>query len=100
MPRWSSSSTRKSFSARASHRRARRRRPRRLEARAALEEDEERLVATVLGRDLAREDGDLLAVGARVVERDRELVLGEYQPMDRVRDGHRRFVPDGCRAIG
>jgi hypothetical protein len=36
-----------------------------------LEEDEVRPLATVGCGDLAREDGDLLAVGAGVVERER-----------------------------
>ncbi len=54
-------------------------RARRLASRPALEEDEPRqLVAFLLGQDdLAREDGQLAAFRARVVERQVELVLAE-----------------------
>src|SRR5262249_16685625 len=52
----------------------------RFEAAGALEEDEERPLAAVGVCDLAREGGDALAVRPRVVERDRELVLGEDEP--------------------
>jgi hypothetical protein len=45
-----------------------------------LQEDEERPLEPVRIRDLARKDGDLLAVGTRVVERQRELVLRENEP--------------------
>ena len=46
-------------------------------ARAALQVDQVGPVGAVERGDLAREDGDLLAVGPVVVERDGELVLGE-----------------------
>ena len=89
VPRWSSSSTRKSCSARSSQ-------PGRSggasaappRAGPALQEEQQRPVEAVEVGDLAREDRDLLAVGPRVVERDRELVLGEHQPVDRARDRH------------
>ena len=54
-------------------------RARRLEPRPSLEEDQERPVEPVGVRHLAREDGDPLAVGPAVVERHRELVLGEHE---------------------
>jgi hypothetical protein len=63
------------------------RRPRRLEARAALEEDEERAVGAAGIGDLAREDGDRLAARPVVVERQRELVLGQHEPVGGVGDG-------------
>src|SRR4051794_16682367 len=71
------------------------RRPRRLRAGPALEEDEEGPVAAVGVGHLAREDGDLRAVGGGVVERYLELVLDEDEPAgaDRRRPGHRRRRP-------
>ena len=61
-----------------------------LEPGAALEEDQERLVAAVGLGHLAREHRELVALGPRVVERHRELVLGQDQPGDAVGHGHRR----------
>src|SRR4051794_3684260 len=71
------------------------RRPRRLRAGPALEEDEEGPVAAVGVGHLAREDGDLRAVGGGVVERYLELVLDEDEPAGaaRRRPGHRRRRP-------
>jgi hypothetical protein len=66
---------------------------RRLEAGAALEEDEVRAVGPVGVGDLAGEDGDALAVGPGVIERDLELVLGHHQARRRGRDGHRTVLP-------
>ena len=60
-------------------------RPRRLVARPALEKDEDGPLAAVLGRDLAREDDDALAVRPRVVERQGELVVGENEAADAAR---------------
>ena len=82
MPRSSSISTRNPSSARSSQPGPRRvaRRARRLETGSALEEDEERLVATVGLGDLAREHRDRLPVGPRVVERSGELVLRQDEP--------------------
>src|SRR5512142_1529437 len=57
-------------------------RPRRLGAGAALQVDEERLLEPRRLGDLAREDRDPVAVGSRVVERHRELVLGQDEPGD------------------
>lgn len=68
------------------------RRPRRLGARPALEEHEERPVEAVGVGDLAREDRDALAAGARVVERDGQLVLGEDEPVGAVRRGDPRIL--------
>ena len=65
-------------------------RARRLGARAALEEDQERPVEPVGIGDLAREDGDPLAVRAVVVERHRELVLGQHEAGGADGFGHRR----------
>ncbi len=62
-------------------------RPRRLEAGTALEEDEERPVGAAGIGDLAREHGDRLAARPVVVERERELVLGQHEPMGGVGDG-------------
>ena len=62
------------------------------DARPALEEDEERPLAAVLRRDLAREDRDRLAVGPRVVERNRELVVGDHEPVDLARRRHAGFL--------
>ena len=63
-------------------------RTRRLAAGPALQEDEHRAVASVGVGDLAREDGDPLAVRRRVVERDRELVLGQQQAAGCEGGGH------------
>ena len=65
--------------------------------RAALEEDEPRqLVALAVGRDdLAREDGQLAAFRARVVERDVELVLAEDEVGRTVGcDAHRAIMSE------
>ena len=51
-------------------------------ARAALEEDQERLLAPLRLGDLAREDRDLLAVRIGVVERDGQLVIDHHEPGD------------------
>src|SRR5215212_2903357 len=63
------------------------RRPRRLGAGAALEEDEERAVGAAGVGDLAREHGDRLAARPVVVERERELVLGQHESVGGVGDG-------------
>jgi hypothetical protein len=62
------------------------RRPGRLGAGAALEEDEERPLRAAGVGDLAREDGDRLAARPVVVERERELVLRQHEPVGGVRD--------------
>ena len=82
VPRWSSSSTRKSFSARSSQAGAARvaGRPRRLEARPALQVDQERLLAPLRLGDLAREDVICSPVRVGVVERDLQLVVGQHEP--------------------
>lgn len=59
-----------------------------LEARAALQVDEERPVRALRVGDLAREDGELLAAGRAVVDRDGELVVGQQQAGDAMGDGH------------
>jgi hypothetical protein len=74
--------------ARQPRRRARRRGPRRLAAGPALEEDEQRPVACVLRSDLAREDRYPVAVRTRVVERNRELVVRDREPVDLARRRH------------
>ena len=88
VPRWSSIRTRNSGRARSSHRgwsaRASDAAPR---CRAALEEDEKRPVPTLRVRDLAGEDRDLLAVAVGVVQRHRELVLGQDEAGGAHRDG-------------
>jgi hypothetical protein len=86
VPRWSSISTRKSRSARLSQPEVvgAPLGPRGLEARAALQEQQQRAIAAVGIGDLAGEHGDALAVGPLVVERHGELVLGQHEPGDRV----------------
>jgi len=76
-------------------------RARSLAARAALEEDEERPLATVGVGDLAREDGDPLAVRPGVVERDGELVLREDESGGAVRGADRRILaaPEETRGL-
>ena len=69
---------------------------RRLAARPALQEDEHRPVAPVGVGDLAREDGDPLAVRARVVQRDRELVLGQQQAAGGEGGGHAWILYAAC----
>ena len=63
---------------------------RRLVAGPALQVQQQRPVEALGICDLAREDGDPLAVGVGVVERDGELVLDETQSWWRDGDGHRR----------
>ena len=69
------------------------RRARSLVARATLEEHEERPVGPVRRRHLAREHGDPLAVESSVVERRRELVLGDDEPRDPVGRLHAAILP-------
>jgi hypothetical protein len=64
----------------------------RLEAWAALQEHQERAVGPVGIGDLACEDGQPLAVGLAVVERDGELMLGEDEARSAVDGGHRGTV--------
>ena len=68
-------------------------RPRPAEAGPALEEDEPGLTCVLLARrdDLAGKDGDLFPRGMRVVERDGELVIGQNEAGDAVRDGAHRM---------
>ena len=55
-------------------------------------------MSAAVGRgDLAGEDGDRLAVGARVVERHGVLALGEDRAGDAVGDGHQRILPSAQR---
>jgi hypothetical protein len=63
-------------------------RPRRLRSRPALEEDEIRTLAIVVGGELAREEGDRRSPLARVVEWHLQLVLGRRDACQAVGRGH------------
>jgi hypothetical protein len=66
-----------------------------------LEEDEERPLASIRVGHLAGEDRDPLAVGARMVERDRELVLGDDETGRADQEGYLLLVVlDGVGAAG
>ena len=58
----------------------------------ALEEDEKRTIQTVGVADLAREHRDAIAVRARMVERDREFVLGQNETPSSNYDRHAAIV--------
>ncbi len=66
-------------------------RPRRLDAGTALQKDQKRPLGSVGVGDLAREDGDLLAVWPAVIEGNPKLVLGQ--------DKSRRLMADDHTAI-
>ena len=67
-------------------------RPRGLVPGTALEEDEKRTVQTVGVADFPREHRDALAVWARMVERDREFVLGQNETPSSNYDRHAAIV--------
>jgi len=68
------------------------RRARRLVTGAALKEDQEGPMESVRIAHLAREDGDPVAVRLRVIERHRELVLGEDEPARQDGLGHPAII--------
>ena len=82
-----------------SRRRGVSRRAGRLEAGPTLKEHEIGPLETVGVGDLARKHADPLAVGTRVVERHRELPLGDHEPGDPQRAADGRGAPVGRRRL-